>query len=613
MTKKIYKIRGMHCRSCEILIEGNISEIPGVKKVKVDHKKGVAEVEYEQAPVATERVAEAIREAGYEIGEKADLSWISRNPRDYLNLLLGLVVLGLFYLFGSESGLFQAGVDTSQGGLGVALLVGLVAGVSSCMALIGGLVLGVAARYAENHPEATAMQKFRPHIFFNLGRVVGYAVLGGVIGMAGAVLQPSAFTMGILTLAVGGVMIFLGLKLVEIFPKLQEVNLTLPKSVSRLLGIRQGGKKEYSHHNAFLAGALTFFLPCGFTQAMQLYAISTGSVTQGAMIMGLFALGTAPGLLGVGGLAAAFKGWKARLFFATAGLAVIFLGVFNIANASRVVFAPQASVIAPVPSLGVVPGAEGEAQVVQMTQGASGYSPNQFTVQVGRKVRWVINSTNQYTCAAYISMPAYGVNQPLKVGENVIEFTPTVTGEIPFTCSMGMYRGKFLVVDGPTGAVPAGLGGVQVAQAANSGNLGGGCSARGGGGCGGCGMGRAYTPQAGNTEVVSPVRNGVSNGVNPATPAVAVTAQVIRAVYTQAQDISPNSFSVRLGQLVRVEIDARDNGSGCMSTVMVPGLYNQPQFLAKGTTVAMEFTPTQKGEYPITCAMGVKRGVISVI
>ncbi|NCP77121.1 sulfite exporter TauE/SafE family protein [bacterium] len=42
------------------------------------------------------------------------------------------------------------------------------------------------------------------------------------------------------------------------------------------------------------SGALTFFLPCGFTLAMQAYAITTGSFITGALTMMAFALGTAP-------------------------------------------------------------------------------------------------------------------------------------------------------------------------------------------------------------------------------------------------------------------------------------------------------------------------------
>ena len=111
-------------------------------------------------------------------------------------------------------------------------------------------------------------------------------------------------------------MIFFGLKLIQIFPVLKDKNITLPSSIARVFGLDRE-VKEYSHTSALVTGALTFFLPCGFTQAMQLYAVSTGSFWQGMAIMGLFAIGTAPGLLSVGGLTAMVKGRTARIFFIT--------------------------------------------------------------------------------------------------------------------------------------------------------------------------------------------------------------------------------------------------------------------------------------------------------
>jgi sulfite exporter TauE/SafE len=82
-----------------------------------------------------------------------------------------------------------------------------VAGVSTCMALVGGLVLGLSSRYAEIHPESTMMQKFVPHFYFNLGRVIGFGILGGIIGSLGAVFSLSANWLGFLTIIVGLVMI----------------------------------------------------------------------------------------------------------------------------------------------------------------------------------------------------------------------------------------------------------------------------------------------------------------------------------------------------------------------------------------------------------------------
>jgi len=475
-------IRGMHCKSCEILVEKSLKNIPGVKNVDVNYRNGIARVSFEGQQPSADVIKQKIADAGYQVGEKEKLPWLSQDPADYKNLFWAGAIILILYYFAKSIGLFNLDVATDNASLFVVLLVGLVAGVSTCMALVGGLVLGMSARHAELHPEATAMQKFRPHLYFNLGRILGYAVLGGIIGLVGSALKPSAQFLGLLTVVVGLVMIFLGLKLVEIFPALRDKTITLPKGLAKLLKINQENR-EYSHRSTMLTGALTFFLPCGFTQAMQLYAVSTGSFTQGFLIMGLFALGTAPGLLSVGGLSSVFKGKKARLFFAAAGVAVIMLGWLNVANGRHLAF--QGRVDAPNPS-GNGQTTTGEVQEVRMTQNSYGYSPNQFVVEKGKRVKWIITSTNNFSCASSLVMPKYGISRDLQKGENIIEFTPTQTGEIPFSCSMGMYRGKFIVVD-DKGSVS--LGGVDTVLAASESPTASGSSCGGaGGGCGGCGM-----------------------------------------------------------------------------------------------------------------------------
>lgn len=96
----------------------------------------------------------------------------SRNPTDYKDFFVGVVVVGvlgiLYTVFGFDRSLSTGNI--SSGGLGVALITGLVAGLSTCMALVGGLVLGLSARHAKKHPAATTMQKFRPHLYFNLSQ-----------------------------------------------------------------------------------------------------------------------------------------------------------------------------------------------------------------------------------------------------------------------------------------------------------------------------------------------------------------------------------------------------------------------------------------------------------
>lgn len=98
----------------------------------------------------------------------------------------------------------------------------------------------------------------------------------------------------------------------------------------------------------------------------------------------------------------------------------------------------------------------------------------------------------------------------------------------------------------------------------------------------------------------------------PITSSAAPGTQTFTLNYTKAKDIAPNSFTVNTGERVRLEVNPTDTASGCMSEIMVPGLWNKPQPLVKGKKLVMEFTPQKPGAYKITCAMGVPRGVINV-
>ncbi len=435
----------MHCRSCEILVEDNIvSKVQGVKKVDVNYHKGIVKVYYNQQNISDGQIRKAIEDSGYSMGIGLKESFLSKDSMTYIELFFAGGVLLFIYFLMKIFGLFNLSYGFSDSpGLVVVLLIGLTAGISTCMALVGGIVLGISARHAALHPEATPVQKFRPHLFFNAGRMASYLLLGGVIGLVGSVFRFSSPVLGTLIVLVGVVMLFLGLKLIEIFPRLK--SFTLPKGLSRLFGINRENQ-EYRHRDSFLSGAATFFLPCGFTQAMQLYAVSTGSFTRGALIMGLFALGTMPGLLGIGGITSVIKGWFKGYFFKFAGLVVMVLGVLNISygyNLTGIVLNFPST-----PKQEEVSGIfEDGKQVVKITQFGNGYSPNKVTVKVNVPVKLLVNATNLYSCSASFLIPKFNIFTSLQEGINVIEFTPTNTGPIKFSCSMGMYTGVINVIN----------------------------------------------------------------------------------------------------------------------------------------------------------------------
>lgn len=82
-----------------------------------------------------------------------------------------------------------------------------------------------------------------------------------------------------------------------------------------------------------LVGIATFFLPCGFTQSMQIYTLSTGSFMAGGLTMLAFALGTFPVLALVSFSSFSIRdSAKSGIFFKSAGLVVILFALFNIIN-----------------------------------------------------------------------------------------------------------------------------------------------------------------------------------------------------------------------------------------------------------------------------------------
>ena len=268
MIKTTYPIKGMHCRACEITIGEHLEKVPEVLRATVSLKKKTATVESLTTP-SKQRVTAAIENAGYEIGTEVKPRF-SHNPADYKDFFIGVVVismLGVIYSALGLNGVLTTG-SVSSGGLGVALITGIVAGLSTCMALVGGLVLGLSAGYAKKHPAATTFEKFRPHLFFNLSRIVAFFLLGGIIGLSGSLFQLQGISLGILTIVVGLVMLTMGLQLTNLFPRLSNGSLTLPPSLAKRLGLKKHSEKEYSHKNAIILGVISFFLPCGFTQVM---------------------------------------------------------------------------------------------------------------------------------------------------------------------------------------------------------------------------------------------------------------------------------------------------------------------------------------------------------
>ena len=125
-------------------------------------------------------------------------------------------------------------------------------------------------------------------------------------------------------------MIGLGLQMLQV-PGFRKFQFSPPKVITRYIANENNFKGKYM---PFAMGALTFFLPCGFTITAQTIALLSGSWIQGALMMGFFALGTAPMLLFIGLSSVKFfsKNGVSEIFSKVAGFLVIFFALFNIIN-----------------------------------------------------------------------------------------------------------------------------------------------------------------------------------------------------------------------------------------------------------------------------------------
>lgn len=214
--------------------------------------------------------------------------------------------------------------------------------------------------------------------------------------------------------------------------------------------------KESEHHLApFLLGGLSFFLPCGFTQSMQIFALTSGSFLVGGLSLFLFALGTVPTLLVLGVTASWTRTKKLVVLQKVAGFLVIIFAVYTFnsglalsgVKATAVGTDNSGSASAPAAKPADNAGAQESQnqQVVEMHVTYQGFQPAVLTVKKGVPVKWVVKGDQITGCTSRIIMPSFSISQNLQSGDNIIRFTPTQTGEIPFSCGMGMVRGKFIV------------------------------------------------------------------------------------------------------------------------------------------------------------------------
>ncbi len=328
--KYIFHVNGMHCKSCVLLTEGEIGKIENIKYVKSNLHNHTIEVEGDFGNKTAEEIANLLTVPIKSYGYSLSLEKTSKNVKwgdfkfaipialGFIGVFITLQKFGIVNLIGSG--------DVTHT---TAFVIGIIASLSTCMAVVGGLLLSMSATFAKEG------SKLKPQLLFHIGRIASFFILGGVIGAIGSAFTLNATGTFILGLIISIVMLILGINLLDIFHWAKKLQPSMPKFIAKYA--HEVSKLNHTL-TPLLVGIATFFLPCGFTQSMQIYTLTSGSFINGGLTMLAFALGTLPVLAIISFSSFTIQNSnKTGIFFKTAGLIVIMFALFNLINSLVVI------------------------------------------------------------------------------------------------------------------------------------------------------------------------------------------------------------------------------------------------------------------------------------
>lgn len=236
--------------------------------------------------------------------------------------------------------LTQLSVLGVTGGYGLAIffLIGLFGG-AHCIGMCGPLVATYAERMESDDRTSGVLTLFdvRQHTLFNLGRTVSYAVIGGIFGLAGALLYGTIGLAGMLGPVQGAIGIIIGAMIMMM-------------GATRLAGYRQGAveglvtgagigavfARSYTAISTRIdhwvngvgivgLGALHGLLPCMLLYPAFLYVFAHGSPVYGLLALGALGLGTIPSVFLYGTVVQSVSARQRQIVHY--GLGVLFIGL----------------------------------------------------------------------------------------------------------------------------------------------------------------------------------------------------------------------------------------------------------------------------------------------
>ncbi len=443
------RIDGMSCKNCERRVRDALGAVEGVGEISIHWRTGRGSISFDERVVSRRSLVDRLKGIGYRLvlidgdggADSIGGGWRMSKTAGAAVAVAGIAILILFSAIMSDA--VPIPEISPAMGMGLLFVVGLLTGLH-CIGMCGGFVIGYTGRAVDCRKRV-----FSSHLQYGAGKLLSYTLIGAGFGFVGSMITITPLMRAIAGVAAGLFLIAYGLSMLGL-PWARWVRIPVPSAFSRFISRRS----ERSSGPLAIGLLNGLMIACGPLQAVYIMAAGTGSALGGAKLLFAFSLGTLPALFGFGYVTSLISAASTRKVLAASGVVVMILGVLMInrglalsgtgVNASSLLSAVVISEGNAAPR-GVE--MKGGYQIIRMKVTRFGWEPDRFALIKGIPVRWIITGEEINSCNNAIVVPEYGLEFPVRRGEQVIEFTPKDEGVVSWSCWMGMIPGSFVVKD----------------------------------------------------------------------------------------------------------------------------------------------------------------------
>jgi uncharacterized protein len=140
MTKKIFRIKNMHCNSCAMLIENELKD--KVNNISVSYSKEQAEIDFDENKISETKIKEIINKLGYNTEDIKPNKNKSNKIGWYVLIASIILLLVVLYLLIPNIKLPEIQIPQigDKTGLGLLFLIGILTGFH-CVSMCGAFVV----------------------------------------------------------------------------------------------------------------------------------------------------------------------------------------------------------------------------------------------------------------------------------------------------------------------------------------------------------------------------------------------------------------------------------------------------------------------------------------